>query len=204
MQKINSEFGINVAELPFAYELNESLFTEIEQTAQEVNKICFLGNPDKIRIKVLQNIVDNGFEVHIYGNGWNETTLALHKNVSLNPAVYKAQMWRVLRKYRVQLNIFRLHNQGSHNMRSFEVPAIGGILLTQYSDEQADFFAINKEIFTYSDNTELLSQLKYLLGLTQSQALAIRNAARQRSLTGGYSYMHRALQVLDLMKTLLN
>ena len=65
------------------------------------------------------------------------------------PIASRPDFWRKNQEYRVQLNLFRQYNEGSHNMRTFEIPAVGGIQLTEYSTEQADFFKEGEEIFSF-------------------------------------------------------
>ena len=57
-----------------------------------------------------------------------------------NCLVESSDFWKVLRKYRVQLNLMRPHNLDSHNMRSIEVPAVGGIGLFPDTPDHERFF----------------------------------------------------------------
>ena len=41
----------------------------------------------------------------------------------------------------------RIHNPDSHNMRSFEVPGVGGIMVAPDTKEHRIFFEVGKEIF---------------------------------------------------------
>lgn len=101
-------------------------------------------------------------------------------------------MLRVLRRYRVQLNFFRPHNVESHNMRSFEVPACGGIMLGEDSIEHRDFFEINREAFYFRSPEEMIDLTRFVLAMPKVEADVVRAAARRRSIMGGYSYRHRA------------
>jgi spore maturation protein CgeB len=150
---------------------------------------------------MLLNLLKAGFEVDVYGHGWKRTRLAIRKNIRIHEAVYGQAYWNKLRQYRVQLNIFRKHNLGSHNMRTFEIPAVGGIQLTPFSEEQAGFFEENKEIFFYRDIGELEDKCRYLLDLPGKEVNAIREAARRRSATSGYTYRDRSLLVYNTFKS---
>ncbi|WP_457825271.1 glycosyltransferase family protein, partial [Staphylococcus aureus] len=66
--------------------------------------------------------VEAGLPIDVYGLNWDRH-LAPSPLLRLNGFVSGDDLLRTLRRYRVQLNVFRPHNGGSHNMRSFEVPA---------------------------------------------------------------------------------
>jgi spore maturation protein CgeB len=148
-------------------------------------------------------LAKNGFGVDVYGHGWDKTPLRKFPGINISDAVYGQGFWKRLRQYRVQVNIFRKHNAGSHNMRSFEIPAVGGIQLAPWSEEQADFFSEGKEIFFYRDEDDLLKQVKNLLLATAETANGYREAARKRSLDAHYRYQDRALTVYENFKILI-
>lgn len=199
LRQLEQSYPVKTAFLPFGFELAPADF----QSAcgePEIKKICFIGNPDKTRIQTLALLVRNGFSVDVYGHGWYKTSLNGVSNLSIFDAVYGPEFWKKLRQYRVQINIFRQHNLGSHNMRTFEIPAIGGIQLAPYSEEQQSFFTEGREIFFYRTATDLLSQAKALLAAPAEQADQYRQAARKRSLDSHHSYRDRAMTVYENFK----
>jgi spore maturation protein CgeB len=48
-------------------------------------------------------------------------------------------------------------------LRMFEVPAAGGLLLTQHHDGIEQFYEIDKEIITFKNSYEYNEKLKFLL-----------------------------------------
>ncbi|HFA51387.1 MAG TPA: hypothetical protein ENJ95_20435, partial [Bacteroidetes bacterium] len=119
--RIEKEYGLPTADLPFGFELDQELFEEINKQAK-TNRVCFIGNPDKIRAGYINFLTENGLEVDVYGRDWKK---ALPRNTSANirGAIYGKEFWEKMNAYRVQLNIFKPHNDHSHNMRTFEIPA---------------------------------------------------------------------------------
>jgi spore maturation protein CgeB len=181
--------------------LPESSYTEAVRQ-EEINKVCFIGSPDKTRIGLISLLAQNGFAVDIYGNRWDKKAFRGYSNVAVHPAVLEQEFWNKLRQYRVQLNIFRKHNIGSHNMRTMEVPAVGGILLTPFSGEQAGFFEEGKEVFFFRNEEELLQKVKTILSMPEEKAGQVRENARHRSLANGHSYAERAKTVFDTFRAL--
>ncbi len=198
LEKIKKEYGLPTALLPFGFELPEGDFEAISSST-EILRVCFIGNPDPLREAVVRKVAEAGLPIAVYGHGWQERLPSL-PGLKVHDAVYGRNYWRLLRQYRVQLNIFRPHNAGAHNMRSFEVPAAGGIMLAPDSPDHREYFAEGKEIFLYRSLEELPAKAAALLELSADRAAAIRQQARQRSLNPGYDYKSRALQLYECLE----
>jgi len=202
-QELKNKFNVQTALLPFGYELSDEWYDEIAQT-DEIKKVCFIGTPDKERVKEIEVIARAGFHIDIYGQQYqNKYILDKYDNIKVHDVVLEKEFWKKIRQYRVQINFFRKHNIGSHNQRTFEVPGAGGILLSPDSVEQRTFFSDRKEIFYYNDSQSMLSSIEELLTMSEDEAMAIRMAARERSLNSNYSYESRALTVYNTLEKLI-
>ncbi len=199
-KQIENDYQIPSCFLPFGFDLSDQ-FYEICCKETEISKTCFLGNPDKQRADFLKGLADRGIQLDLYGAGWDK--FIRHPNIKTFPSVvYGIDLWKILRRYRVQLNLMRVHNLDSHNMRSFEVPAIGGIMLAPDTKEHRIFFENGKEVFLFSDIENCCGQINRLLSLDGASIDKIRQNARNRSLNSGYSYKHRANYALAEIKRL--
>jgi spore maturation protein CgeB len=192
-RKLEIELKLKASYLPFGYDLEDSLFAECA-LQDEVFRTCFLGTPDQQRVSFIKNLADRGIAVDVYGNNWNR--FLKHPNVNAFKAIYGKEFWKVLRKYRVQLNLMRIHNLDSHNMRTFELGGIGGVALAADTSEQRLFFDAGSEIFFFKDESDCAKQIQYLQSLSFKEANLIRQRARRRSLSSGYTYRERAAQAL--------
>ncbi len=199
--ELEERYRLPVAWLPFGFEVSDEDYTTTHQQDETV-KLCFLGNPDESRSRFIRQMADQGLHLDVYGNDWEK--FIVHKNVRVFKPVYRLDFWKTLYRYRVQLNLMRIHNPDSHNMRSFEVPGIGGILLAPFTPEHATFFTDCHEAFFYRDVNEAVAKARELLTLSAGQAAQIREAARQRSVLSHYSYRDRTVFAYTKMKELLN
>ncbi|HEY8894491.1 MAG TPA: glycosyltransferase [Niastella sp.] len=199
-EKIQQDYNIPCKILPFGFELSEELYTACTQQ-EEIKKVCFVGNPDSQRGQFL-NQLSEAIPVEVYGEGWSEFVDS--SKITVHAAVYGDEFWKTLYRYRVQLNLMRVHNPTSHNMRSFEVPGVGGIGLFPHTPDHATYFEEGKEIFLYRNINECIQCCKALLGMTAEEESNIRRAARLKSIQAGYSYRDRTLQALREIKGLLN
>ena len=185
--------------LPFAYDISQELYNECAKET-EIVKACFLGNPDKTRAAFLEKLAAKGIKIEVFGNDWDK--FVSHKNITSYPPVYEQEQWKTLRKYRVQLNIMRPHNLNAHNMRTFEIPGIGGIQLAPNTLDHHLFFEKGKEIFLYKNVEECAAKINYLLSLSTAQANELRVFARAAAINNKHSYKDRAVQVMETLKTL--
>jgi spore maturation protein CgeB len=187
-------YKIRTAILPFGFDIEEKLFEKC-LLQKEIIKVCFLGNPDKYRADFLNRMAAAGIPLDVYGNDWKD--FVTHANITVFDPVYGDGFWLALRKYRVQLNFMRPHNPNSHNMRSFEVPAIGGIQLAKATPDHQTYFEPGKEIFLYTTITDCIEQVNKILNLSIAEANIIREQSRKRSLQSRYSYKERSKQLLE-------
>ncbi len=67
------------------------------------------------------------------------------------------------------------------NLRDFEVPMSGSMLLTQYNTEIEAFFDLSKEVVTFNNEFEMVDKAKYYLN-HYAEANKIALAGHQRAL----------------------
>jgi spore maturation protein CgeB len=192
VEKLRSEYSKECVRLPFGYELDNDTF-RMCKSESEIERLCFIGTPDLVRTKLLVEIAKKGFEIDVYSLTYPfEKFLRSVKGIRLFPVITGQEFWKNVRRYRIQLNFLREHNIGSHNQRTFEVPAMGGVLLSEYSKEQSDFFIENNEVFFFRNEIDMVDKISFLLKLNSREIGDIRKNAREASLNNRYSYKERA------------
>jgi len=124
---------------------NSKFYSPKEFSKRGIN-ISFVGAPNPVRaaffgqIKApIRNIFgisqEELFETHA------RTKIGLNLSINANDPEGKTQM----------------------KQRMFEIPAAGGLLLTEHHDALGEFFEINKEIFTFKTPFECSEKIKFLL-----------------------------------------
>jgi len=198
-KQLKADLSARTSFLPFGYDIPENVCKE-ESDQPEMLKLCFLGNPDTRRAYFLKQLAEKGVTMDVYGNHWHK--FIAHPGITIFPPVYETELWKVLRRYRIQLNMMRMHNENSHNMRSFEVPAIGGIMLAPDTVEHRLFFEDGEEVFLYKNIGDCIERSRYILDLPGESAAQIRSNAALRCVQSGYSYKERARQVIRELELL--
>lgn len=188
--------------VPFGHAVDEDIYRTLDDV-DEINRICFIGTPDLHRVSLLSSLLRAGLKVDIYGPDWGGKSASLLKGAYFHGPVFGLEFYRTLRRYRVQLNFLRPHNLHSHNMRSFEAPACGAIMLAEDSIEHREFFQSGEEAFYFSCEEELVEISRWLLAMSMDEAKGVREKARARSVNERYSYSDRAIEALSHMGSLV-
>lgn len=82
-----------------------------------------------------------------------------------------------------------------HTTRTFEIPAIGGFMLADRTDEHLEFFDEGREAEFFGSDDEYMEKIQYYLRNETARA-QIARAGHQRCLTSGYSYDDRIRTVM--------
>ncbi len=109
-----------------------------------------------------------------------------------NRKLYGSELYQKIKSYAGVINLLRQQNliEASHNMRTFEVPGYGGLLISQFTEEQASFFTPDVEAVYFGSPEELDEKMEFLKKNDQL-VLEIKKNALNRSNRSGYSYDER-------------
>jgi spore maturation protein CgeB len=154
------------------------------------HEVVFVGTRTRARQKEINSIARH--EVAIWGNGWTPGRGTAPEQ-RIHSAVYAAAVAKIYGAAAVSLNVLNAENLGGPNMRTFEVPGSGGVMLARYSDAQAEFFPENEAAAFYRSPEELNAKIDWLLGDAALRERIRRNAVR---LAASQTYDHRAAEVL--------
>lgn len=106
---------------------------------------------------------------------------------------------------KINLGFLEVYSEEGHAMiqqhlhlREFEIPMCGGLYLTNYSDELAEFYEIDKEVVVFRNENELIDKVKYYLS-HENEANSIREAAYNRSIKC-HTYQQRFSQLFQQIK----
>lgn len=196
-QTIEKDYHLPTVFLPFGYELTNQVY-EKAQEQQEILAPCFIGNPDRERIAFMKSLLKEGINLTIYGHHW-ERYFRSNSQLTLAPPCYQQYYWFTLQRYRVQINFLRKHNVDSHNMRTFEIGAIGGVQLANDTTEHREFFEENTEIFLFKDTKDCVRKINDLLNTEEKEIKIIRRKARAKSIKNDYSYENRTKILINTL-----
>jgi spore maturation protein CgeB len=93
----------------------------------------------------------------------------------------------IINKSKINMGFLEVEDEETNNiishlhLREFEVPMSGGLYITNYSSELAEFYIPEKEVITFNSENELVDKINYYLN-NENQAEIIRKNAYLRSL----------------------
>ena len=131
--------------------------------------------------------------VAIWGNNWPRQWQGLSGQHRVHPPVWGRAVSDVYARAPVSLNVLNAENLGGPNMRTFEIPASGGVMLARYSPEQHEFFPEGEAAMYYRSPQEIDDKIDLLLRDRDLRRRLRRNALR---LAAEQTYDVRAASVL--------
>jgi hypothetical protein len=190
--------GPAVSYLPFAYAPDQH-FPEPpasdEERAQFGADVVFAGGADPERVRTMTPFIDAGFSVALYGGYWDRYhATKAHARGHADPRA----MRKAIGGARVCLCLVRRANRDGHSMRSFEVPAMGGCMVVEDTDEHRALFGAPGEAVVYFTGiADMVESIRTLVGdAAARQRLA---GAAHRLVAGGpCTYADRLRSMLEV------
>lgn len=190
------EYGCRkVVYLPFGY---DSEYHRLPKKVCPPNEtILFIGSWDKERERVLNDL--SAFDLRIYGSNWDKLPLFSHlRKKVVGKEIFGEKLCEEVNRAAINLNLLRQQNLGAHNMRTFEIPAMGGFMLSTRTDEQLIYFREGLEAEYFSSSEELVRKVKYYLSHPDERIKLAREAyVRSQDLKATYQD-----RLQDLLKDL--
>jgi spore maturation protein CgeB len=193
----------SVSYLPFAYKPAVH-FPEAPASLPERERfeadVAFIGGADDDRARYLETLIDRLPDVRLalWGGFWRR-----HRR--LGP------YWRGIargREYRlaisgaaVVVNLVRRANRDGHVMRTFEIPACGGCVLTERTAEHEHLFSQDVETRFFGAPEELVHHVERLLACP-SNRLSLAERARDWAVSGRHTYADRLSDLVDRVEIL--
>jgi spore maturation protein CgeB len=198
--KFKSTLKKEAFHIPFGFD--DSLKSSSGSKVELKNDFIFVGAWDRTREAFFNKLTDEN--IKIYGNPeWHSRTFLRPrvKKMFQGKPLLKEDFLQATKDSLGCINILREQNliENSHNMRTFEVPGYGGLLISQRTDEQLEFFEENIEAIYFDNVDELREKLLYLRKHSEIVE-KIKTAAQLRSVRGNYSYFHRAKNMYRIFK----
>ena len=117
-------------------------------------------------------------KVAIWGSNWPRKWSTLSGQHRVHPPVWGSAVGNIMAKAAVSLNVLNAENLGGPNMRTFEIPGSGGVMLARYSPEQHEFFPEGEAALYYRSPEEIDAKIDELLRDRDLRERIRRNAIR--------------------------
>jgi spore maturation protein CgeB len=150
--------------------------------------VLFVGGADRDRIAFITQFLKSGIPVVLVGGYWDRVPAMRRHALGLQPPEVLA---RLTGAARINLCLVRRANRDGHVMRSFEIAALGGVMLAEDTEEHRDLFGPDGEAVVYFRSPDEASIRARALLADAAERARLSEALWRRVATGGHTYRDR-------------
>ena len=161
--------------------------------------VGFVGWPEAERERSMRFLAAHGVRVRVWGPWDRWAPRPANLRLEGRP-LWGDDYARAISAFAINLCFLRKANRDRHTARSVEIPASGGFMLAERTDEHAALFEEGHEIAMFASDEELLEKVRWFLAHPQERE-RMADAALVRCRTSGYSYVERLGAVLESLFT---
>ncbi|GAL79878.1 glycosyl transferase [Algibacter lectus] len=172
-----------------------------KENSSYAHDVLFIGTLEKERFDSMNFLAENGIQVHVYTDSFNEKEFQNHNDnlIIHKGGLYYNEHCEAITNSKITLCFLRKINRDLQTTRSVEIPACGGCMLAERTDEHLSLFEENKEAIYFSNDSELLEKTRYLLA-NKTLRSQVTKEAILRCEESGYSYQHLAEKLVQEFK----
>ena len=142
--------------------------------------VLFVGAFEQARYESMLFLAENGIRVDIYGPGWKKY-IQQNKNMMIHDQLLIGEDYvAALSCAKISLCFLRKVNRDLQTSRTMEIPACGGFMIAERTNEHLELFEEDKEAVFYESDEELMGKVNYYLEHSQERK-KIANAGFERT-----------------------
>lgn len=132
-----------------------------------ISDIVFAGHYENDgRLDLLENLYNKGYKLKLFGGGWNKVlekkNSPLKKLMPISPVTGLDYNYAICGSKIVLCFLSKINND-KYTRRNFEVPAMGKLMLSEYSSELSKLFKEDEEMVFFKNKNEFYIKVDYLL-----------------------------------------
>ena len=191
---LSLQTGARVVDMLFG--VDGELFHPVPLTAEEEqayrSDVMFAGGADRDRIPYIDALHRAGLHTALYGGYWERYRET--RAITRGP-IPVSELPKAITASKVALCLVRRANRDQHCMRTFEVPAVGGCMLTEHTEDHRNLFGPEGSAVLYFNSiAEMLSKARWLVEhRTERNRLA---RAAHALVASGHTYQDRLQSIL--------
>jgi spore maturation protein CgeB len=167
--------------------------------------LSFLGHyepdgRDNLMASILRKFTDKN--IVLKGSNWMKSTQRSAWNGKDTSEVVGVEYSRLLQQSKISICFLSTWNNDQYTRRVFEIPAAGGLLLCQRTNDLKSLYKEGDEAIFFDGEYELINQLKFLFE-NPLEIESIAAAGHRRALSSGYdihSRMNEWIAALNKVK----
>ena len=174
--------------------------------------VAFIGTFRRERADFLDSIITGlpGLNMRIWGNWRTMRRLNYRFPRSrwpqLSPLVQRTELWcenysKAIQGAGIVLGLLNHANRDLHTARSFEIPACGGFMIAERTEEHCQYFEEDREAVYFTGLEELIDKISFYRRNEITRA-AVARSAYLRCIKSPYRYTDRAAVALEVARNM--
>lgn len=189
----------NVCYLPFAYD--DLLSAPPGEPGDALGcDVLFVGGADNDRAEFMNVFMAAGPPVALCGAYWER--YAATRSHARGHKSYE-DLCRLTAAAKVNLCLVRRANRDGHVMRSFEIAAVGGCMLVEYTEDHRAIFGSDGEAVVFFRTPEEAAKRAQLLIADNAERARLSASVRERIAGASHTYRDRLRSMLEARVVLL-
>ena len=164
--------------------------------------VCFIGAFEQERWESIKYLVDHGICVTVWGSGkyWGRY-LNYSPNLRLHlGGLFSDDYAKSFAAAKINLCFLRKMNYDQQTTRTMEIPACGGFMLAERTEEPLALFKENEEAVFFGSNEELLEKCRYYL-IHDDERKEIAKKGYKRCIDSDYSNSGMIRRAITIVMT---
>jgi spore maturation protein CgeB len=200
IKKVFYQLGAKRVEfLPFAYDPKYHLPRVLTNNDVKIfsSPVGYVGTFGKLQKDWLSSIQHHGLKV--WGNSWDN----LSRQDSLRKSWIKgrgigAEMWKAINLSAITFNMCRVEHSAEISMKTFEIPAAGGLMLSNFTETQNAFFKGGVQALYYNNREEANDLITFY---TKRPELIEKIKFNSIKTVERHTYQSRAKAIIEYVST---
>lgn len=160
-------------------------------------EVGFVGTWEEARMNSLLYLSRKGIPVRVFGTKeWQQCKNDNPNLIIENHGLYNDDYAKSFRCFKISLCFLRKMNLDQQTSRTMEIPACGGFMLAERTNEHLNLFTENKEAVYFSSDEELYQKCLYYL-THDDERQNIAEAGHNRAVMSGYSNVETLRQLIE-------
>jgi len=182
----------------------EKHYPIVKKDSEYSHNVIFIGTLEKERFNSMNFLAKNNIIVDVYTDSYDKKEfLDYHENLKIhNGGLYGDKHCEAITNSKITLCFLRKINRDLQTTRSVEIPACGGCMVAERTEEHLYLFEEDKEAVFFDSDQELLEKVKLLLVDDKKRTNIVKNALI-RCENSNYSYESLAKELIISFKNIV-
>jgi len=160
--------------------------------------IVFIGDYEDDRFNKMLFLANHGLKINIFGPNWDRKVKMKHDNLIFSKPIIGENYAETLSCSKISLCFLKKANRDLQTSRSIEIPACGGFMIAERTNEHKKLFEEDKEAVYFDRQEELLEKIQYYLK-NEEERINMAKAGYERTRSSGYSYDDRVEEMIKVI-----